>query len=88
MFAFLQLSFVSFAFNVYRTITVDNLLDTLLDDPTVYADFEFLGFWQMQYNNMVALVVFFAWVKIFKYIRYNIHGIHQPKLIRPLFDIF
>merc|ERR1712142_626109 len=33
------LSFVSFAFNVYRTITVDNLLDTLLDDPTVYADF-------------------------------------------------
>jgi len=65
------LSFVSFAFNVYRTITVDNLLDTLLKDPSIYADFEFLGFWQMQYNNMVALVVFFAWVKIFKYISFN-----------------
>ena len=56
-------------FNVYRTIKVDTLLTTLLNNPDTYPDFEFLGFWQMQYNNMVAVVVFFAWIKIFKYIR-------------------
>lgn len=65
------LSLVAFAFNIYRTIKVDALLSGLLDDPTIYADFEFLGFWQMQYNNMVAVVVFFAWIKIFKYISFN-----------------
>lgn len=65
------LSLVAFAFNIYRTIKVDALLGDLLEDPTVYADFEFLGFWQMQYNNMVAVVVFFAWIKIFKYISFN-----------------
>uniref|UniRef100_H2Y8T3 EF-hand domain-containing protein n=1 Tax=Ciona savignyi TaxID=51511 RepID=H2Y8T3_CIOSA len=63
------LSIVAFSFNIYRTITVDNLLTSLLDQPLTYPDFEFLGFWQMQYNNMVAIVVFFAWIKIFKYIR-------------------
>lgn len=65
------LSLVSFAFNVYRTIKVNELLTGLLNNPLVYADFEYLGFWQMQYNNMVAVVVFFAWIKIFKYISFN-----------------
>jgi len=65
------LSLVAIAFNIYRTSKVNKLLTTLLNDPTVYPDFEFLGFWQMQYNNMVAVVVFFAWIKIFKYISFN-----------------
>nr|XP_002119742.1 polycystin-2 isoform X2 [Ciona intestinalis] len=65
------LSIVAFSFNIYRTITVDSLLGKLLDQPLTYPDFEFLGFWQMQYNNMVAIVVFFAWIKIFKYISFN-----------------
>lgn len=60
---------MAFIFNIYRTIKVNELLSGLLQAPDEYADFEFLGFWQMQYNNMVAIVVFFAWVKIFKYIR-------------------
>jgi len=64
------LSLAAVAFNVYRTLTVDRLLSGLLEKPDTYPDFEFLGFWQVQYNNMVALVVFFAWIKIFKYIRY------------------
>jgi len=65
------LSCVAMIFNVYRTIKVDTLLTTLLNNPDTYPDFEFLGFWQMQYNNMVAVVVFFAWIKIFKYISFN-----------------
>jgi len=65
------LSVVAMAFSVYRTIKVNGLLSELLNNPNVYPDFEFLGFWQMQYNNMVAIVVFFAWIKIFKYISFN-----------------
>ncbi|XP_039274381.2 polycystin-2-like protein 1 [Styela clava] len=65
------LSIIAFAFNIYRTVKVDSLLNGLLDNPHIYADFEFLAFWQMQYNNMVAVVVFFAWIKIFKYISFN-----------------
>uniref|UniRef100_A0A8C4WXI3 Polycystic kidney disease 2-like 1 n=1 Tax=Eptatretus burgeri TaxID=7764 RepID=A0A8C4WXI3_EPTBU len=65
------LSLVAIIFNLYRTVSVDNLLQSLLKDPNLYADFQFLAFWQTQYNNMVAVNVFSAWVKFFKYVSFN-----------------
>lgn len=61
---FLQLAIVAIIFNIFRTIKVDNLLGKLLEQPDIYADFEFLAFWQMQYNNMNAMNLFFAWIKV------------------------
>lgn len=60
----LQLAIVAIIFNVFRTIKVDKLLGKLLENPDIYADFEFLAFWQMQYNNMNAVNLFFAWIKV------------------------
>ncbi|XP_030628303.1 polycystic kidney disease 2-like 1 protein [Chanos chanos] len=65
------LALVAIVFNVFRTIKVDKLLGSLLQEPNIYADFEFLAFWQTQYNNMNAVNLFFAWIKIFKYISFN-----------------
>ncbi|XP_034040309.1 polycystic kidney disease 2-like 1 protein [Thalassophryne amazonica] len=65
------LAIVAITFNIFRTIKVDSLLGNLLQQPDTYADFEFLAFWQMQYNNMNAVNLFFAWIKIFKYISFN-----------------
>ncbi|KAL2083633.1 hypothetical protein ACEWY4_021406 [Coilia grayii] len=65
------LALVAIVFNVFRTLKVDNLLGKLLEQPDIYADFEFLAFWQTQYNNMNAVNLFFAWIKIFKYISFN-----------------
>uniref|UniRef100_A0AAY5ENT2 Polycystic kidney disease 2-like 1 n=1 Tax=Electrophorus electricus TaxID=8005 RepID=A0AAY5ENT2_ELEEL len=65
------LAIVAIIFNVFRTIKVDRLLGNLLKEPNMYADFEFLAFWQTQYNNMNAVNLFFAWIKIFKYISFN-----------------
>lgn len=61
---FLQLAIVAIIFNIFRTIKVGNLLGKLLEQPDIYADFEFLAFWQMQYNNMNAVNLFFAWIKV------------------------
>lgn len=55
---------VAIAFNVFRTVKVDKLLSHLLEKPGIYADFEFLAFWQTQYNNMNAVNLFFAWIKV------------------------
>lgn len=55
---------VAIAFNVFRTVKVDKLLRNLLKEPGIYADFEFLAFWQTQYNNMNAVNLFFAWIKV------------------------
>ncbi|KAL6487075.1 hypothetical protein MHYP_G00037010 [Metynnis hypsauchen] len=65
------LAVIAIVFNVFRTIKVDKLLGKLLQESDIYADFEFLAFWQTQYNNMNAVNLFFAWIKIFKYISFN-----------------
>ncbi|XP_077999256.1 polycystin-2-like protein 1 isoform X2 [Glandiceps talaboti] len=65
------LSMVCIAFNVYRTREVDSMLQDLLEDPNKYADFEYLSFWQTMSNSMLAVLVFFAWIKVFKYISFN-----------------
>lgn len=59
-----QLAIVAIVFNVFRTMKVNKLLGSLLKDPSIYADFEFLAFWQTQYNNMNAVNLFFAWIKV------------------------
>ncbi|KAL4239712.1 TRP-like ion channel Pkd2 [Mactra antiquata] len=67
----IAIAIVCIAFNVYRTIKVDELLEELVDQPDKYADFEFLSYGQTQFDNAIAIAVFFAWVKIFKYISFN-----------------
>ncbi|XP_004580300.2 polycystin-2-like protein 1 [Ochotona princeps] len=65
------LSIVAVGFHIFRTLEVSRLMSKLLQQPNAYADFEFLAFWQTQYNNMNAVNLFFAWIKIFKYISFN-----------------
>lgn len=65
------LGYVAIVFNLYRTVTVSDLLKGLLANNKQYANFDSLGFWQTQFNNMVAIAVFFAWIKVFKYISFN-----------------
>ncbi|NXW40442.1 PK2L2 protein, partial [Nyctiprogne leucopyga] len=64
-------SILAIAFNIFRTVKVSLLMEELLSDAHVYPDFYFLAFWQIRYNNMIAVNIFFAWIKIFKYISFN-----------------
>ncbi|XP_030068239.1 polycystin-2-like protein 2 [Microcaecilia unicolor] len=65
------ISFLSIVFNLYRTSKVSLLIEKLLNTPNQYPNFQFLAYWQTQYNNMIAVTVFFAWIKIFKFISFN-----------------
>lgn len=58
------LGVVCIIFNVYRTIQVNNLLKDLLEKPDAFANFAVLGFWQNQYDNLVAIAVFICWIKV------------------------
>jgi polycystin 2 len=59
------------AFNIYRTLAVNKILNSLVQNENEYKDFEFLSYWQVVFNSAVAIMVFFAWVKVFKYISFN-----------------
>ena len=58
-------------FSIYRQVMVNTKLDDLLRNERQYANFEFLSFAQTRFNDFVAIMIFFAWVKIFKYISFN-----------------
>ncbi|XP_010123541.1 PREDICTED: polycystic kidney disease 2-like 2 protein, partial [Chlamydotis macqueenii] len=67
----LVVSILAIAFNIYRTVEVSLLMEELLANDEVYPDFYFLAFWQVLYNNMIAVNIFFAWIKVFKYVSFN-----------------
>ena len=58
------ISIICIVFNIYRSIAVTDKLNELLDKPDDFADFEFLSFWQVQFNSAIAITVFLAWVKV------------------------
>lgn len=65
------LSVVAIIMNITRTAMVGNLLKGLLDDYTAHPSFESLANLQVQFNNVAAVIVFFSWVKLFKFINFN-----------------
>jgi hypothetical protein len=59
------ISYFCIAFNVYRLVKVEQILGRLLsNNQNTFADFEFLSYWQTQFNNVIAFTVFLAWIKV------------------------
>nr|XP_006042336.2 polycystin-2 isoform X3 [Bubalus bubalis] len=64
------LSVVAIGINIYRTSNVEVLLQ-FLEDQNTFPNFENLAYWQTQFNNIAAVIVFFVWIKLFKFINFN-----------------
>ena len=60
----LLMGFVCIFLNVYRLIEVERLVDGLLRNEDQYANFEELRFSQNLFDNVLALAVFVAWIKV------------------------
>ncbi|XP_074521511.1 polycystin-2 isoform X1 [Halichoeres trimaculatus] len=65
------LSVVAIIMSITRTAMVGNLLKGLLENHTVHPIFEPLASLQVRFNNVAAVIVFFSWVKLFKFINFN-----------------
>lgn len=60
----LLISYVCIGFNIYRQVKIGAILDNLLRNQDTFADFEFLTYWQLQFNNVIAFTIFLAWIKV------------------------
>nr|AKN21728.1 PKD2-2 [Schmidtea mediterranea] len=65
------ISLVCAIFDIYRTASVQKLIQGLLSNENQFPAFDFLSYCQQQFNNAVAINLFIAWIKIFKYISFN-----------------
>ena len=68
---YFQNASICIAFSVYSTIVVSDTLAELLQQPDQFADFTALADLNKSNNNFIAVCVFLAWVKLFKYISFN-----------------
>ncbi|KAF6082518.1 polycystin 2 like 2, transient receptor potential cation channel [Phyllostomus discolor] len=67
----LILCFVAIFVNLYCNIKNSLLLEPLLKNTEKYPDFYFLASWHIYYSNVIAITIFFAWIKILKFINFN-----------------
>ncbi|XP_069892176.1 polycystin-2-like protein 2 isoform X3 [Dipodomys merriami] len=67
----LLLCFMAVSFYTYCNMQIFLLLGQLLKSTEKYPDFYFLAYWHIYYNNIIAITIFFAWIKIFKFISFN-----------------
>ncbi|XP_008689795.1 polycystic kidney disease 2-like 2 protein isoform X2 [Ursus americanus] len=57
--------------SVWNWLELLLLVVNLLKNTEKYSDFYFLAYWHTYYNNILAVTIFFAWIKIFKFISFN-----------------
>ena len=62
---------ICIVFSAYSSNVVGNTLADLLQQPDQFADFTALADLNKSNNNFIAVCVFLAWVKLFKYISFN-----------------
>ncbi|XP_055284717.1 polycystic kidney disease 2-like 2 protein [Moschus berezovskii] len=67
----LVLCFSTVFFSSYSNMQIYRMLGQLLRNTEKYSDFYFLAYWHIYYNNIIAITIFFAWIKIFKFISFN-----------------
>lgn len=67
----LIIGYISLCFNLFRQVKVDEILESLLENDEQFFDFDFLCYWQLQFNRAIAFMVFLSWIKIFKYTSFN-----------------
>ena len=67
----LIIGFVCIGFNIFRTIQVNNILDSLLVNNDIYPEFNTLTLGQQQFNYAIAILTFLCWIKFFKYVSFN-----------------
>lgn len=65
------LSVPAIIMNICRTSAVSRRLHFLLENHSKYPNFEPLARLQVNFNNLAAVIVFLAWVKLFKFINFN-----------------
>ncbi|XP_061279588.1 polycystin-2-like protein 2 isoform X1 [Bos javanicus] len=67
----LVLCFSTVFFSLYSNMQIYRMIGRLLRNTEKYSDFYFLAYWHIYYNNIIAITIFFAWIKIFKFISFN-----------------
>ena len=68
----LMLSYSLLAINLYRTFEVNSTLTMILRSRDYFANFGLITRWQELFNDLVAITLFLAWMKVMNYTLNNV----------------
>lgn len=60
----LIMSYGCLAINLYRTFEVNSTLTSILRTRDEYANFGLVAIWQEYFNDLMAMTLFLAWMKV------------------------
>ncbi|KAG8223192.1 hypothetical protein J437_LFUL000358 [Ladona fulva] len=67
----LTISWASISMHLASFVMTKVFLKHLVEATDEFNDFESIGYWHGVFNNLVSLIVLFAWLKLFKYLGFN-----------------
>jgi len=67
----LLLSIFNQFISLYNFLIIKANLEAILAQPEAFADFQALAFWSNMFKWTLGLCIFFAWIKLFKYVSFN-----------------
>ena len=59
------------AISLYRSVTINDLVTKSETEMDTFTSFETIAYYESIYNDLAALCLFFSWIKIFKYLKFN-----------------
>lgn len=68
---FFQLCYTYLTLNIFLFVQAKFMLSEIPNQIYEHISFGSIGYTQTQFNNVTAVLVFFAWVKLFKYLNFN-----------------
>lgn len=68
----IAISICCISFNIFRTIMVNKNIESEVNKSmNKFVDLDEVSYWQLVFNYTLAITVFLAWVKLFKFISFN-----------------
>lgn len=65
-------SMYTLTYSVIRQVYIEPQIDQISFISDAYVSFGRYAFWQIEYNNLMAIFVFLIWIKLFKFVGFNL----------------
>lgn len=72
--------------NLVIYVKVNQLISLLPNRYYVYTEFDSLRTLQVTFNNVIAILVFISWIKLLKFLKYNVVMLEFNETISRVFN--
>ncbi|TMW40608.1 hypothetical protein DOY81_014312, partial [Sarcophaga bullata] len=65
------IAYLALVYNLLHPWYLKDIMQRAKSDPNAFISIDYICFWNLVYIDMMGIVVFLVWIKMFKYISFN-----------------